>query len=193
MTKTIVLLLSLFIGLTSYLYFVQDNEHLHNIRILINNLKEIEVLGVSGDEDIGITAVIKPLDSLPVGLEGVNVEAFNSTGKINVQFIGNHYVYLFRSDGNTPAFSSIDISKPLNEGGLLENPIASMHQIAHRFHELKKAFFNLPTCPKYDEITNSSHLKFKICITEKKNSCSSNGKIDYKCMLENVNQWPRLD
>lgn len=194
--KIVVVMSLLFISLFTYIVFFQKDSLLIQIEELIYDLKGIEVIGVSGDEDIGIRAVIRPFNSSPLGLEGVNVKAFHSIGEINVQFVGNQYVHLFNSQDNTPSSSSVDISKLLNEGGILEKPIVSMQEIVDRVQELEEAFLKLPRCPEYNEITENDEIKYKICIFERNtNGCSSTlvtAFSEYICMLEGVNEWPKI-
>ncbi|MFZ5797874.1 MAG: hypothetical protein ACOY3O_05550 [Thermodesulfobacteriota bacterium] len=192
-TKKIIILIAI-IAFASIIYmlFLYKDPRLIEVSRLVNNLTGVDVYGVSGDSDIGISAIIKPNNGLPVGVEGVVPESFDSHGSIYVFMVGNYYVSVFNSDGDFPAYSSIDISKPLSEGGILNNPIMSMQEIESRFQELEDAFFKIPHCPEFRETVSADGAKFKSCIFKRKNECLSSGKTGYKCMLEGINQWGRL-
>ncbi len=192
-TLKILILLSVLIVSSAYIFFFHEESLRVEVTELIHGLERIEIYGVSGDADIGISTIIKPISGMPVGLEGVRAEDFGLAGDINVFFVGDYYISVYKSKGNTPAYSSINISKPLSEGGILKKPITSMQQIESRFQELEQAFLEIPQCPKFREIKNSNGIKYKSCIFKRKNECSSNGKKAYKCMWDGINQWGMIE
>jgi hypothetical protein len=194
MKKILALIIILLFLFSLYRIFLYKDILLVNVEGLIYSLKGIEVYGVSGDEDIGISSIIKPAGGLPIGFEGLSPEAFNSSGNIYVFSVGEYYVFVFKSNGNVPISSSVDISKPLGEGGILENPLVSMRDLKNRYHEIEDAFLKIPICPKSSEASSHDGIKFKRCISKRKKECSSNVKfLAYKCMLEGCNQWATVD
>lgn len=49
---------------------------------LLNDLENVEVLGVSGDADIGISTIINPIGKSPVGFVAVTPENFGKSSSL---------------------------------------------------------------------------------------------------------------